>query len=126
MTYRGYFPDVAKGQFYTDAVEWAASNGIITGYEDSGLFGPADPVTREQLAVLLYRFASGQNYVALEEGSLESFPDGNRVNAFAAGAMRWGVGTGIIRGYGDGSLSPQNTAERAVCAAMIRRFMERY
>ncbi len=126
VTYRGYFPDVAKGQFYTDAVEWAASNGIITGYEDSGLFGPADPVTREQLAVLLYRFASGQNYVALEEGSLESFPDGNRVNAFAAGAMRWGVGTGIIRGYGDGSLSPQNTAERAVCAAMIRRFMERY
>lgn len=126
VAYSGYFPDVAEGQFYTDAVEWAAANSIITGYDDSGLFGPADPVTREQLATLLYRFASKQNYVTLTEGDLTSFPDGNMVSAFAAEAMSWSVGEGIIRGYGDGTLSPQNTAERAVCAAMIRRFMERY
>lgn len=126
ISYSGRFPDVAMGQFYTEAVEWAAANGIVTGYEDSGLFGPSDPVTREQLAALLYRFASRQNCVTLEEGDLTLFPDGNAVNGFAKGAMRWCVGTGIIRGYGDGSLAPQSTAERAVCAAMIRRFMESY
>lgn len=126
VAYSGHFPDVAEGQFYTDAVEWAASGGIIKGYDDSGLFGPADPVTREQLAVLLYRFASKQNYITLEEGNLTLFPDGNTVNAFAVSAMRWSVGTGIIRGNGNGSLSPQNTAKRAECAAMIRRFMESY
>lgn len=126
VPYQGYFPDVPEGQFYTQAVEWAAANGIVKGYEDSGMFGPADPVTREQLAALLYRYASGRGYAVSTEGDLHAFPDGSAVNAFAEKPMQWAVGKQIIRGYGDGTLSPQNTAERAVCATMIKRFMGNY
>ncbi len=124
--YQGYFSDVPEGQFYTQAVEWAAANGIVKGYEDSGLFGPVDPVTREQLAALLYRYASNNGYAVPTSGNIHTFPDANAVNLFAEEAMQWAVGKQIIRGYGDGTLSPQNTAERAVCATMIKRFMGNY
>lgn len=125
IEYREMFPDVPSGQFYTDAVVWAASQGIIRGY-DEGFFGPNDMITREQMATLLYRYAEYKGYAVLTEGDYSGYPDAGSVTGFAAEAMQWANGSGIIRGNGDGVLAPQSPANRAECAAMIKRFMAKY
>lgn len=125
VSYKGRFPDVPEGQFYTEAVEWAADKGIIRGY-DNGYFGPGDTVTREQMAALLYRYADSRGYAVSLSGDYSSFPDAGSVTFFAEDAMKWAVGKRIIQGYGDGTLAPQHTSERAVCAAMLERFMDYY
>lgn len=119
------YTDVAEDLFYTDAAAWAKEKGVITGYEN-GLFGPTDDITREQMAVILYRYAQVQNAAVSADGDLDSFPDGGSVSSFATEAMKWAVGTGIIRGTGDGYLAPQESADRAECATMIQRYMDIY
>lgn len=87
------FDDVGAGQYYTDAVQWAAKNGIVSGYS-SDSFGPADSITREQLAVMLYRYAGSP----ASQNTLDSFTDGDKVSNFALEALKWAVDQGIISG----------------------------
>ena len=118
------FTDVAAGKWFAKAVAWAAANGIVNGY-GSGLFGPNDPVTREQLAAILYRYAvyGGMTAVTLEE-NLGSFADTAQLSAYAIQAMNWAVGQGLINGSGS-NLVPKAQATRAQVAAIIHRYLDR-
>ena len=116
--YNGQFPDVAGSEFYGSAVAWASENGIITGYTDSGKFGPNDNINREQMATILYRY-DGSPEVDLS--SYAGFPDAGNVNGFAQNGMAYAVSNQILTGD-KGNLVPQGTVVRAVCATMISRF----
>lgn len=116
------FTDVADGQFYTDAVIWAASEGIVEGNGD-GTFNPNGAITREQLAAILYRYDGKQ---AVTEDALAGFSDGKSVSPFAVEAMNWAVANGLIHGIGNGSsatLSPKATASRSQFATILMRYM---
>ena len=115
------FTDVAAGEWYRDAVAWAAANGIVNGL-DAKTFAPLSPVTREQLAAMLFRYAvhDGMDAVTLAE-HLEQFPDAGQVSDWAVAAMNWAVGQGLINGM-DGKLVPQGSATRAQTAAILARF----
>ena len=123
----GTFADVTAGRYYTDAVEWASANGIVGGY-GNGRFGPNDPITREQFAAMLWRYAKSEGYdVSVGENSnILSYTDAADVSEYAITAIQWACGTGIINGTGDGStLSPQDAATRAQAAMMLMRFCEK-
>lgn len=120
------YTDVAQGQWYSEAIRWAASEGIVGGY-GNGLFGTNDPITREQFAVMLYRYAQEQGYdVSVGENTnILSYADVADLSEYAISAMQWAVGAGIINGTGDGStLTPQGQATRAQAAVMLMRFCE--
>ena len=122
------FGDVPQGQWYSEAVRWAASEGIVSGY-GNGTFGTNDSITREQFAAMLYRFAQEQGYdVSVGENTnILSYTDAEDVAEYAIPAMQWAVGAGIISGIGDGStLSPQGQATRAQAAVMLMQFCENY
>ena len=126
ISYETIYPDVADGQFYSDAITWANKSGTITGYEN-GLYGVADNITREQLVTIMYRYAkaSGRENVS-EKADLSGYPDSNKVTAFAKEAMQWAVATGVIKGDGvTGELQPQGNVSRAVCATIISRYAEK-
>lgn len=128
VNYAMDYTDVAQGQWYSEAIRWAASEGIVSGY-GNGLFGTNDPITREQFAVMLYRFAQEQGYdVSIGENTnILSYTDVADLSEYAISAMQWAVGAGIINGTGDGStLSPQGQATRAQAAVMLMRFCEEY
>lgn len=122
------FADVPLGQWYTEAVRWAARDGIVSGY-GNGAFGPGDPITREQLAVMLHRYAQDRGY-DLSNGTdsgLTSYTDADNVSPWALQAMEWACGAGLITGTGDGSaLSPQGETTRAQAAALLMRFGQAY
>lgn len=115
------FPDVSDRQFYTKAVMWANSVGVVKGYED-GNFGPFDSITREQLAEMMYRFELLQHSDAAATGDLAQFPDGDGITPFAVDGMKWAIGNGLISGNGDRTLKPQGPTDRAQCAAILSRF----
>lgn len=123
-TYEKRFPDVPDEQFYTNPVMWASSEevGVINGYADK-TFGPADLITREQFATMMYRYAKYKGYDTKKTSDMKDFPDTDKVSEFAGEAMSWAVAEGLITGDG-GKLNPQGTASRAVCATIIMRFME--
>ncbi len=119
------FKDVADNDWYTDAVIWASKAGVVTGYTDSGLFGPGDDINREQMAVMMYRYANYCNLDTSARASLNQFKDASYVNSFAREAMQWAVAEGIITGKDNGTkLDPQGNASRAECATIISRFMD--
>ncbi len=118
------FPDVADGQFYTEAVMWAKDTGIITGYED-GRFGPSDNITREQMALMMFRYANYLELDTSDRGDLSVFPDMERVSGFAWESVEWAVGKGLITGD-QGRINPQGSAERGQCAMIIMRFLRGY
>lgn len=121
------FPDVENGTWYTDAVLWASDKGIITGYTHNGYFGPADDITREQMAVMMYRYAGYKGYSTSARVSVDSYEDGAKVSEFAKEAMSWAVANGIITGKQDGVLlDPQGNATRAECATIIMRFAKKF
>lgn len=117
------FTDVADGQWYTPYVTWAAQEDIVGGYGDNR-FGPTDPITREQMAAILYRYAQYKGYDTSETGSLDTFPDAGEVSEYAVEPMAWTVGTGLIAGMEDNTLRPQGTATRAQAATLLMRFCE--
>ena len=119
------FVDVAGDAWYTDAVRWAAGEGIVGGYGD-GLFGPDDPVTREQLAAILYRYAvyKGYNVSVGEDTNILSYDDFADLSEYAIPAMQWACGAGIVNGTSESTLTPQGEATRAQVAAMLMRFCE--
>lgn len=123
-SYKNVFPDVPKDVFYAKAAVWASKNKILTGYS-SGLFGGNDPVTREQIAVILYRYAKSCGYDTSKRADLNGFSDRKKVGSYAKTAMKWAVGCGLIRGD-DGKLNPSGAASRAECAAIITRFLKDY
>lgn len=119
------FSDVAAGQWYTEAVRWAAAEGIVTGYAD-GTFGPSRPITREQLAAIFYRYAQYKDYdVSVgEDTNLRSYLDVADVSEYAISAFQWACGSGVINGVTESTLVPAGTATRAQVAAMLMRFCE--
>ena len=119
------FTDVAGDAYYAEAVRWAASEGIVGGY-GGGLFGSDDAVTREQLAVILYRYAVYKGYdVSIgEDTNILSYDDFADLSEYAIPAMQWACGAGIITGVTDATLVPQGEATRAQVAAMLMRFVE--
>lgn len=128
VNYAMNYTDVAQGQWCSEAIRWAASEGIVGGY-GNGLFGTNDPITREQFAAMLYRFAQEQGYdVSIGENTnILSYTDVADLSEYAISAMQWAVGAGIINGTGDGStLSPHGQATRAQAAVMLMRFCEEY
>ena len=117
----GTFADVKAGQYYAAAVAWAEANGIITGY-NSKTFGPNEPVTREQAAAMLYRYAQYRKYDTTQGGmALREFSDSGDVSAYAEAAMTWAVNTQILRGS-NGRLLPRSSATRAEVAVILARF----
>lgn len=122
VTYEAKYSDVENNKFYTNAVLWAASKGIVTGYE-SGHFGPGDEITREQMVSILYRYAKANGMDITASGSLAGYPDGSQVSGFAKAPMQWAIGNKLITGNGNGTLAPVSPADRAACATMIMRFM---
>ena len=117
------FSDVAPNAYYTDAVIWATQNGIVGGY-DNGQFGTNDPVSREQMATILYRYAQHMEYdVSLVKG-LNDYTDSNQVSSYAVRAMQWAVANGIINGTSSTTLSPQGSATRSQVAVILMRFDE--
>lgn len=128
VNYAMDYTDVAQGQWCSEAIRWATSEGIVGGY-GNGLFGTNDPITREQFAAMLYRFAQEQGYdVSIGENTnILSYTDVADLSEYAISAMQWAVGAGIINGTGDGStLTPQGQATRAQAAVMLMRFCEEY
>lgn len=118
----GVFTDVAAGQWYADAVNWAVANGIVSGY-GNGKFGPKDNMTREQLAQILYNYVAFKGYDVSLQGDLSAFNDGAETSQWALTAMKWAVGTGLIQGY-NGNLDPTGTATRAEVAQLLMNFCE--
>ncbi len=121
----GSFTDVTENNWYYDAVNWAAENGIVEGFGD-GTFGGDEFVTREQLAAILYRYAKYKNYSVAGSGDLKSFTDRDKVSPWAEDALIWAVETGIISGKGGGILDPGGSATRAEAAQMIMNFCEKF
>ena len=119
------FTDVAGDAYYAEAVRWAASEGIVGGY-GGGLFGAEDAVTREQLAVILYRYAVYKGYdVSIgEDTNILSYADFADLSEYAIPAMQWACGAGIVNGTSESTLTPQGEATRAQVAAMLMRFCE--
>ena len=117
------FTDVAEGEWYAQAVRWAAGAGIVNGTGDT-TYSPNDPVTREQFAAILYRYAAYKGYDVTGRADLSAFTDAGAVAGWAADAMEWSVAAGLINGVDDGILAPQDGAIRAQAAAMLQRFHE--
>ena len=118
------FTDVERGAWYANAVAWAAANDIVNG-TSATTFAPNSPITREQMATMLYRFAQykGMDAVTLQE-NLTGYPDGDQVSDYAIPAMNWAVGQGLIAGMENGTLVPQGSATRAQVATILMRFCE--
>lgn len=110
--------DVHEGDWYASSVIWAYKKGIITGYTDTQTFGPADDITREQIATILYRYAGKPGIK--NPDILNNYPDTNKISGFASDAMKWAVEKGIITGD-KGNLNPGGKANRAETAAMMQR-----
>ena len=124
VSYSAVFSDVAEGQWYNDAVIWAAENGIVEGYVD-GTFRPGAAITREQLATLLYRFTTlngGAEVKGEAVANLSGFSDADAVSAWAEDALRWAVGAGILQGSAD-RLNPKTTATRAQLAQLLMNIL---
>lgn len=119
------FSDVTADMYYADAVAWAASHGIVDGYSET-IFGPEDPITREQLASILYRYADFQSYDTKERASLASFADADTASAYAEDALSWAAAHEIINGTSEGLLIPRGEATRAQVATILMGWCQNF
>lgn len=113
------FTDVSTDAYYADAVAWASANGIISGY-GNGLFGPNDPITREQIAAILWRYAGSPS---AETGA--DFADESSISSYAATAVDWARASGIVNGAENNQFLPQDNATRAEVATILYNYMTR-
>lgn len=113
------FADVPAGQWYTDAVVWASNSGIVTGTSATA-YSPDAPITREQIATILYRYSKAEK----AEQSLEAYPDAGTVSGYALDAMRWAVKNELLNGK-DGKLAPKENATRAQIATILMRYLKK-
>lgn len=127
IPYDGRFSDVSADTWYTNAVSWSSAYHIITGYTNTGRFEPAKSISRQEIAVMLYRFAQAADFDTSQRADLGRYQDSKDITSFAYDAMRWAVGAGIIGGkYNETVLDPLGEAARAECAVMIERFIRKY
>ncbi len=119
------FADVQPGSWYDKPVAWAQKNGIVTGYS-ADRFGPADAVTREQMAAILYRYAVYKGYDTSARGNLAAYADAAEISDWAETALSWANGAGIITGMDASRINPKGTASRAQVAAIFHRFLENF
>ena len=119
------FTDVEAGKRYADAITWTAENGIFADY-DKDRFKPDDPITREQLAAIFYRYADYKGYDLTVKGNLDKFKDADKITDYAKTAMQWAVGSDLVKGKSGALLDPQGKATRAEIATMLHRFIEKY
>ncbi len=120
------FPDVAREEYYAKAVDWAYENKVVSGYggNESGTFGPRNPITREQLASILYRYAEKKGMDVTVRGDLSGFADRDAISDYARDSVAWAVGVGLISGMGDGTISPAGTATRSQVATILTRYCQ--
>ena len=125
VTTAAKFTDVPAGQWYSDAVAWAAANNIVNGYDET-TFGPMNAVTREQMAAILFRYEQykGMDTVTLED-NLAKFPDKDKISGYAVPALNWAVGQKVINGNADGTLDPTGTATRAQVAQIFTNLLNK-
>lgn len=117
------FDDVSQGKYYTHPVAWAAWNGIVNG-KTATTFAPEEPITREQLAAILYRYAKFKGYDVSGQGDLGQFTDRGKIQAYALEAISWANAEGLIAGIDKGILDPGGPATRAQVAAILQRFCQ--
>ena len=119
--YEMTFTDVSEEEWYTEAIRWAAAEDIVKGY-NAETFGTEDPVTREQIVTLLYRFAQYKGMAISIDTNILDYDDVNAISNWAVEAFQWAVQEGIINGMGNGTLSPATDATRAQVATMLMRY----
>jgi C1A family cysteine protease len=127
VTYTSRFSDVPAGKYYSLPVTWASNTGLISGYGDTGRFGPANNITRGQIAKILYLYAKSKGYDLTATADLSGFSDKDLLKGNFVTYMQWAVTKGLISGTTSGSaryLRPGDSATRAQCAKMIRYFCE--
>lgn len=112
-----FFDDLEAGTWYIDSVIWCAEQGVVTGV-DATHFCPDAPVTREQLALMLWRLAGWPDAA----GNADGFSDAGAINEWAKGGVDWAVGAGVLTGYPDGSFQPQGTANRSQTAQVLMKY----
>ena len=117
------FQDVKENAYYTEAVRWAAHNGIVSGYS-SNVFAPNDNITREQMASILYRYTQYKNKDVSGRADISNYQDRNEISNYALTAMQWACDAGIINGISTTVLSPKGTTTRAQVAQMIKSYLE--
>ncbi len=120
------FSDVADGQWYSEAIRWAAFHGIVNGVAE-GVFDPNGTITRQQLATILYRFSMANSFDTTARADLSVYPDGEKVSTWAADALSWAVAEGLINGVQNGTqnnLEPLGSATRAQVATILMRYIE--
>ena len=117
------FTDVEADTWYTDAVVWAAENGIVNGVSETE-FAPGKDITREQLATILFRYAEAKGYDVSARADLSAYPDADQIQSYAAESVAWAVAEGLIQGFEDNTLRPAGNATRAQIATILMRFCE--
>lgn len=120
-----HFTDVTYTDYYAKPVAWASASGVMNGV-DNTLFAPNEPLTREQLATVLMRYASYKKLDTSAQGSLSSFRDQGEISSWAYDALEYAVGASLIGGKDEGLLVPKGTATRAEVATILIRFLDRY
>lgn len=122
------FSDVSRSEYYAPAVDWARSNGIVSGYggNETGTFGPNNSITREQLAAILYRYAEKAGADTTPRGNLDGFSDAGDISDYAREPLAWAVGVGLISGMGDGTIAPAGSATRAQVATILTRYCQTF
>lgn len=117
------FVDVPAGQWYTDAVNWAAANQIVKG-TSATTFAPNASITREQMAAILYRYAQYKGYDVTKKADLSGYSDNGQVSAYAKDALAWANAAKLINGVTNTTLAPQGNATRAQVSAILHRFCD--
>lgn len=120
MSYSPLFQDIADGQWYTAGTVWAGQNGVVSGV-GNGRFAPFANITRQEIAVILYRYAGRMGYDVSASAGLDGFTDAGSVDVWGRDAVSWAVGAGILNGN-NGQLLPRGDATRAEVSAMLHRF----
>lgn len=126
-TYKNQFSDVPEGEWFSDPIIWANDAKIVSGYANSKLFGTGDCISREQMTVMMFRYAKYKGYDTSQRADLGKYKDASSVSGFAKESMEWAVSKGIISGKDNGTrIDPHGQALRAECAAIMKRFVECY
>lgn len=115
------FEDMTSSDWYGSAVAWAAANGIVSGYSSTA-FGPNDPITREQMAAILLRYAQFKGCDVTARADLSGYKDVGQISGYALTAMQWAGGEGLISGVSADLLAPQGSATRAQVAQILMQF----
>lgn len=118
------FADVPAGAYYETAVGWASKKKLVSGY-GNGNFGPDDAITREQMALIMFRFSAYRSFAWSNKGKLEEYADSGSISSYATYAMGWAEGFGFLKGS-DGLLNPKGYLTRAEAAAILMRFCEQF